>query len=248
MSRIDPRCWPYGGPLWTPALLPLSSWQSGPYASPWPGQVSLGLSGGRSEFTNGSNPLPSIPGPTLNGIQSKEYFGGVNQDNFGSVKTNDLITATAYSFSMLAKVITTFAPAVNAYENGCFVSQQNGNPAWGIGFNTSGVLLWHYEPGGTYPKAGPYACSVGAVHLIDGYYSGGNASIRIDRGAWNTVALAALDATALIDTVHTGGNSYNNAVPMHFYSWERWTSKSVVAPADFDFNAGYINRKFGTSF
>jgi hypothetical protein len=239
--------------VFTPASLVLSSWQSGPATIDgitthpnWIGSASAGLSGGRGEA-----PLPGDPGPyntlgsSLNGIQSMHYSlnhsDGIGQ---GSTGTADYVTPTGWSVSILTYIFSTGAPTATPQANGTFMVQYNGNPAWGFGHNTSGVIVWQYD-GATFNSAGPFACSTGAWHLIDIVYDGALCKVRIDGGAWSSGALP--NAAPFADSFLAGGGSYVTGAIVYDVL-ERWTSKSILTVADFDNNKAYINAKYGTSF
>lgn len=244
------RCWPFliGKKAFDPATLDLTAWHSGPYPGglPWAGTASIGDSANQPErVIGGFNPPTAVAG--LNGINAAHYTTAASiASRLGSIpeRLSDFISSTQYSFSLLARANLLNAPAGNAYENACFLSQQNGNPAWGIGMCTSGVFVWHNNGG--YPGSVPVPLTVGAFHLIDGRYGGGTIEMRVDRGAWVTGTLPA--ALNLNDTMDVGKNSYNNASPTNADVLERWLSKGHMTDDDFNGWASWVNAKYGTAF
>jgi hypothetical protein len=229
----------------SPASLPLSGWwRDYPGSVPWSGSTSGGTSG--SHATN--NVGTAIPtGASLNG-HATASLNGTN----GAFTTVDNMSALFSTTSVSGWILvnpTSIAhdDAVNPYNNDSFIVTQGAS--------------WFYtymRQGGGTPKAGiglfngtteqfveTTGITTGSWHLVQFKYDGTNLKIRVDSGAWQSLAAGPIGggSSAPIDIGRTvAGTVFTNALVSEFA-----LSSSVLADSDFDSVKGYVNSRYGLS-
>jgi hypothetical protein len=217
------------GGSYDPGLLPWSYWLRN-FTTGLPGNniygaSSAGTSGSR--FMKYGDVASPAQGSALNGHGVADFTPSSSQSIYNSLDISNFISPTAYTVSFLVYARNPIAPAATIY-NGVLLAGTNDstNASWGIAWSTLGVNAWHYD--GAYKYTGWVAMSANAWHRIDVRYDGTNLKIRVDGGAWTSVAAG----TAIFGshTIYIGRN-YNN-VYADMKIAEFMTATSVISDTD----------------
>jgi hypothetical protein len=220
----------------TPSLvtLPLSYYVRPEFAVPWVGTATAGASAGRNLVTAGSDP---VAGAAVNGRTPGQWDGTANLLNT-TVANNVLWTASAGSFFCLFRADS--APAYNAtnYWNGNLFSDSV-NAETNIGFTSSGVSAVLYAGGYVQRDV---ACSAAAWHLAQVRYNGSTLSVRVDNGAWSSIACGSM--SFLNPSVVSVGRAYGGAVRFPGRILEWGTAAVAMTNAQFDQVYAYMKATY----
>lgn len=231
---------PHGAPapVLDPATLALSTFVRGSFAAtPWVGVASAGPSGAR-DWIAGINP---DVGTALNGYDSASFNGTTHfLIVSGGLLTSDVITTTAYRFSLLAEFDTVPAPAANAYDDAPIFGESGGN--FGVVFNTAGVHCFHHD--GAYKVASSAAgVTTGTKYAIDVVYDGSSITVSVNAVAGTPVTAGTLGAIA--SAPRMGRNYAPGYADLRI--WDFYTSQTALAGTTAADHKAYINSRYGLS-
>jgi hypothetical protein len=224
-----------------PATLALTGWWRAPYAgSPWAGTASAGSSGGVN-LAEGTNP-PAVGNGAraLNGLDTCDP-DGVNDLLTPGLTLASFVAAGAGSLWCLFNADAAFATTGNPYDAPQFFCAQNLRLSFG--FDSGGVWAHIYDGG---HKAPPQvACATNGWHLAQMKFDGTTLSLRVDSGAWSSVAAGNIDdrTGAVLTCVNFGvANFLNGRIA------DLGVGNAAFANATFDsLKNGYINPRYALS-
>lgn len=178
-----------------PNSLPLGGWWEADFAaSPWVGQNSSGGSGGRN-LAEATNP----PNTGAIGGRTGANFDGTNDRLVSANNLSTFIAAAAYSVEIVFSADT--APAASS-PNGRLLSH-GPSTAWGVDFNTNGIVVYHNDSGGV--KTTTKACATGGIHHASIWYDGTNVNVVVDGGTAATTAAGSI--SGLSSVMRVGNDS-----------------------------------------
>jgi len=165
-----------------PHTLAWSGYWSTNYAgSPWVGEATAGASSGR-DLTEATN--PPATGTARYGHTPAD-FDGVN-DTLSSVNLVEDFMTDWVTVHAVVKVNSAVAPSAFLYDDPCIINVY-ASAAICISVTTSGVAFQVYTSTGSV-QTGYVPLSLGVVHCVQARSDGTNCSIRVDGGAWTSVA------------------------------------------------------------
>jgi hypothetical protein len=191
------------GAAFNRATLTLTGWWKGSYGgSPWVGSASAGTSGSRN-LTEATN--PPAAGAAQNGLTPAD-FDGTNDKLSNALTLDNFITNSAGSVWILFRPDTagTAAAAFSKHTQRGLLAQDGGSTTFSVTHSTAGVALSIYD---TSQKEIEIACGIGAYHLAQVRWGGGNAELRVDNGLWSTTACTGMTGTA--GALVVGRNFFN---------------------------------------
>lgn len=218
-----------------PATLVLTGWWRASFtASPWPGTASAGPSAGPS-LTEPTNP-PTV-GTAVNGLTPAD-FNGTIQRLVNAAAMTSFVSNAAGSIACLFFARTAAADA-GATNNPSLIGDTDGRIV--LEFSSLGVGLSSYD-GATF-TAVRAACGTGAYHLAQARWNSTTIEVRVDSGAWQTLARTVVIATA---TVRVGANF---ALTKFFDGriLDLLTAQSRLDDATFDNIKSYVNSRYALS-
>lgn len=169
-----------------PSTLAWTGWWRASYSgSPWAGVASAGTSGAKSLPTAAGSNAPTT-GAALNGLVPASFTAASTQAFSYVVSTLDaLISAGAYTYTVLVNPNNPGATNANPYSEQQILGDTGA--VWGLTYSTSGVRAFHQDSGGI-KATGYVAIAANTWSLVDVKYDGTNIQIRVNGGAWTTVA------------------------------------------------------------
>jgi hypothetical protein len=224
----------------SPATLSLTGWWFDYAGSPWLGTVSAGTSGsGNNDLEEGTNP-PSI-GAALNGYDTAN-FDGTNDVLFGEtgVTTTTYLDASAGSVAILFNADSAVAAAAAgaAYESPALFGGNTGGTYYGIHYDAAGVRVTLYD--GAWKEV-IVAALVGEWNLAQVKHDGVNLMLRVNSGAWFSVAAGAIGNLTAPMAI---GPDYNSAAFFDGKVAEVIVSDTVFSDGTFDQIITYISSKY----
>lgn len=227
------------GVAFDPSSLPLTGWWRDYAGAPWAGAASAGTSAAHALAAGATVPTVGA----LNGHGTADYISGENLVD-GGYTLGSLFSAGAYTIAILAYVNTASAPGGNIYDVASWLVDTAGNASPGIGFSTSGVTVWHAS-GGVYD--GPTVPqATGAWFLLQAKYDGTNLKLRINGGAWSSVAIG--NVTAGLAANFKSGLSWDNVRAIDGRVAEMITSDVALSDANLDsYRTAYLNARYNLS-
>ena len=227
----------HSGPsAFTPAQLALSGWWRASYAgSPWAGTASGGASGGRN-VSEATNP-PSV-GPLQNGFAAA-LFDGTNDQLRTAITVDNFVSNGAGSIWALFLAVSAGADsgAGSRFNNKGIVANDGGGTMMNLTFSTAGVSALLFSSGW---KDVTLACGTGAYHLAQMRWNGTLLGLRIDSGAWSTVACA---ATSFSGGAVVLGRNFGTAF-QNMGLLDVGTAQSTFDDATFDDIKSYCNTQY----
>lgn len=174
------------GPTFDRATLALTAFLKNYSGSPWAGTASGGTSASNS-FTEATNaPTADADGANFDGTNDILTAGGT---------LATYATATAYAGWALVYVDAISTNAASSFNNDAILST-TGGAAVVIYLKSTGVVGLRHFGGSSGELALTTAFSTGTWQLVQWKYNGTNAKIRVNGGAWASVAPDALAATS----------------------------------------------------
>lgn len=223
------------------ASLALTGWWRASYAgSPWVGTASNGTSGSH-DLTEATNP-PAV-GTAVNGLAPAD-FDGTNDQLSNASPITDFVSASAGSIACLFYADAAFADGGStAYYNmpGLFMNSVNGYLA--LTFSTSGVRLGSYDTVSALFDSVAAACGTGAWHLGQGRWDSTTLEVRVDGGAWQTMAKGVtLNTDGIsVGTSFSAANFFDGKILELMSAQSRWSD------SDFDNIKSYVNARYALS-
>jgi len=224
-----------------PAGLPLSGWWRASYSgSPWTPSASAGTSGANGALTEATDP-PAV-GTAQNGF-TPAAFDGTNEQLANASLLDAFVSAGTGSALVLflATQASAAAPPGQPYDDPGLVVQSGGGTTWGINYSTAGVRVGFYD--GTWRDLAVSA-SVGAYHLAQVKWDGVTLRLRVDSGAWSSLAAGPCDPSAAGGTV-TAGRNYASATFLEGRILEVVLANAALGDATFDSLKSYMNARYG---
>jgi IPT/TIG domain len=228
--------------LLDPAALALTGWWQSPFAgSPWNGVASAGASGSRA-LTEATNP-PTV-GAALSGRNTADFDPvGPLPDRIGSaLALSSFVGASAGSCAVLFNADA--APTANSgapHIEGNIATETQ--PNWGITFSTAGVRGYIRQADLAF-KSVAQTCATGGWHLVQMKWDGATLYVRLDSGAWSSVAAGPIGNVT--GTFQLGRN-YASAGGFDGRIASAVTSSAVWTDAEFDNYRKYVNWRNGLS-
>jgi hypothetical protein len=223
-----------------PSALPLTGWWRGSYGgSPWTGNPSNGSSGSTnlSEATN-----PPAVGSAVNGFTPADFDGVTHKLATGG-NVSALVSNSAGSIAALAYIDTAFTDtgSTTYFQAPAFVGDSASQGTCALCFTTSGVRLGSFN-GSTWDSVAA-AASTGAWHLLQGRWNSTTLEVRVDSGAWNTLART----VSMGNFAMVCGQSYNGANILDGKVLELLTAQSRFDDGTFGSLVAYVNGRYGLS-
>ena len=220
-----------------PATLTLTGWWRGNFTgSPWTPTASAGTSGANGNFAEATN--PPATGAALNGFTPAD-FDGTNDIITGANPMSSFVTGGAGSIAVLFNADTAAAPGGGVYDDEPLFCDDTANIA--IGFNTSGVRGGFYDSGASWKMTTEVACATAGWHLAQMKWDGANIYVRVDSGAWTSVAAANFFTTTGLPRL---GKNYNTAL-FDGRIEEVITAATALSDANFNNLIVYVNARYG---
>lgn len=227
-----------------PAIETLTVWARASYAgAPWAGTASAGGSGSVPLATGGTAPAVGTP---LNGFTPADFNGTTQSVIYNGAPLNGLLAATGYSYSLLVFPRGGAAPAGIVYDNQQLVA--DGGAVFGLAWSTSGVKAWHDATG--IKQTAWVPCSANAWHWIDVKYDGTNLMVRVDGGAWASIASGNPGAAGWTGAFLRIGRNWNATTPVYTSELiaELMMASSAVSDATLsNRRTSYGNSRYGLS-
>jgi len=212
-------------PPFDPASLTLSFWVRASYGgSGWSGVASAGASGSRNLAT-----LTNAPdiGASLNGLAGADCDGVNEAFDYTGGTLNTILSNAAYTYVWAGVPRSPAAAASPAY-NGDLLVGDNGGTV-GTEFSASGVKAFHDD--GTLKTTAAVACSANNFHTIAVRYNGTNLQIRVDGGAWTSVAAGNVGAglsTVVLRLMRNFASVYADGVIYEFMAAQSALSDGTI--------------------
>jgi len=223
------------GSTFDPATLALTGWWRASYsASPWVGTASAGASRSRN-LTEATNP-PAV-GTAQNGLAPAD-FDGLNDQMRNELTLDDYVNASATSLWVLFRADTAAADDALPYENPGLIAL-SGAGYLVVGYSDAGVRGAVYD--GAYKQLS-VAASTGAYHLAQMKHDGTNLKLRVDSGAWSSVAAGAI--ALLTTTTVLFGTNYAQTDFFDGRVLEFGLADSVFSDGTFDDIKSYVNARY----
>jgi hypothetical protein len=232
-----------GGGAFDPATLALTGWWRASYAgSPWTPTASAGTSGSNGNLTEATNP-PAV-GTAVNSLDPADFDGA--NDKLTGPNASALFDAADWSAWVLFKAAS--APADQGapyrYTNPAFFAE-GGSAYIGMGFSSGGIHVVQYQTGLGTHKELILACGTGAWHLAQAKYDGTDLKLRLDSGAWSTIASANLELSG--STTVVLGNPAFASAPYDGDIAELAMADVTLSDGDFDNVVSYVNSRYALS-
>lgn len=228
-----------GGATFDPTTLPLTAYFKMFGTAPWAGTASAGTSGSRTlSAVSGSDP---VAGDALNGINAATFDKDAGTPQYLRDATDLLdvyLSSTAYTVSVLIKPVTAPSAGANPYNNASVFGENQGN--FGLEYSDAGIELFHYS--GSY-KTVAVALPTGSWALVDAKYDGTDIKIRVNGGAWTSLAAGSL-TIAGSSQVRVGRNF--STVYLDASIMELLVSDTEISDADLDsYRTDYVDPTYG---
>jgi hypothetical protein len=215
-------------------------WRGTYTGSPWNGTASVGGSGSRSlsEATN-----PPTQGTPLSYVPAD--YNGTNQLMKSSVNMSTFLSESAASGWVLFNADTAVADAGagSRINNPYLIGQDTGGTTFGMGYSDAGVTLAVFNTLAAYTEI-VIAASTGAWHLAQFKWDGTNISLRVDGGAWSSVAAtpASFSANVMVQATNFAASAWYDGRIM-----ETALTPRVFGDSIFDEVRGYCARRYGVA-
>lgn len=171
-----------------PTTLNLTGWWRANYGGPrrdWLGMKSLGPSLQRPLIA-GATQVPSV-GTVIGNMFHPARFDGVDDRLTTTVNTTALLGSSAWTMVALVSPELASAAASSPTAEPAILSCSSGSA--GLSFSTSGVTAFHSTGSGVSKVT--VAAGVGSWQLLQARYNGAAIQLRINGGAWSSVAAPA---------------------------------------------------------
>lgn len=161
-------------------------WRASFASSPWAGTASAGTSGARS-VTEATSP-PTV-GTAQNALNPAAFDGASNVIST-SLNLDQFVNQNAgWVWCLFYGVTAAVGAAVGSrIDNPGLVAHNGGGVGFVLGYSTSGVTVSLYSAGGYKELA--IAAATGSYHLAQVRWDGTNLQMRVDAGAWSSIASA----------------------------------------------------------
>ena len=228
---------------YNPALLGLTGWWRASYAgSPWTPTASAGTSASNGNLTEATNP-PGV-GTAQNGFTPASFDGVDDQIASANLLSTFVNAGTGSAVVLfLATAATAAAPAGSPYVDPGLVIQFDGGTTWGINYSTAGVRVGFYD--GAWQDLS-VAASTGAYHLAQVKWDGTTLKLRVDSGAWSSLA-AGNCAPGAVGGFLALGLNYASTEFFQGVILETMLANTTFDDATFDNLKSYVNAQYGLS-
>ena len=179
-------------------------WRANYTGSPWPGVESHGPTLGR-DLSDGVS--PPVGGTAQNGYTPADFGGVASILRTAEPAEGNYLGATTATVHAVVSVRSAPTPGTYVFDDPCIIATEN-SATIALGVSSSGVALGIYTSGGGPVQTAYVALSAG-YHVIQARLDGTNAEVRVDGGAWSSVA--ATDFAADPTNVLVVGADYTGA-------------------------------------
>jgi hypothetical protein len=221
-------------PVFDPATMALTGWWRASYTgAPWVGTASAGASGTR-DLPSGGSSDPSV-GVAVNGFTPADFDG--TEDFLAYATAADLVATNAGTIIVLFYADTAeTAVGGQPFQSPCF--WLNGGASSCVSYDSDGLKVGIYD---TAWRTASVAAATGAWHLGVGQWNATNARVKVNGGAWQSVAAGAADGMtgAAQFGINYGANKFFNGRAL-----ERATSNTIIADADLDGFLTYARARY----
>ena len=173
---------------------------------------------------------PTVGTPPVNNHFPSDFDGATQYLQGEALST--YLTSGAWSFGFLAKVRAAPSDPGSGARNSIACLMSDTNNAISIAFTASGVTI-EVRDGSHSPSSLTVACSINVWHYIQAYWDGTNLGLRVDNGAWST--LAYYNASALTGLLQYASN-YNATAFLNAQVLELQTANFALSNAEFETN------------
>ncbi len=225
--------------VFDPASLSLTGWWREYTGTPWVGTASAGTSGTHNLSTG--SPAPTLG--TLNGHGTANYDGATESLLYtGSLA--DLISTGTGTIVVLFFGTSAVADSGVWYAEPAFIATDSHISEFGFCFSDAGVIAGNYDGAAFNRLAVP--ANIGAWHMASYTWDGAQLRVRVDNGAYQTVAAGAIASIAPYGA-ESGMDPTSNTVFYNGYIAELITSDTVISDANLDNLRTYMNTRYGVS-
>lgn len=170
--------------LFDRSTLALTRWHKGSFSgAPWVGSASAGVSASHNLSTGGAN--PSVGSPLVNGFAPCQ-FDGVNDFLVGTVVSSGFSVSAFSGWDLIYFATAAADPGAGNRRQAPAVWDDGGQAQIQMNVHAGGVTVAY--AGGSDVAEVTVACSTNAWHLVQYYYNGTALFVRVDSGAWTSVA------------------------------------------------------------
>lgn len=228
-----------GAAVYDPAGLSLTGWWRASYAgSPWTPTASAGSSGSNGNLAEATN--PPATGTAVNGLTPADFDGTNDQLSNATAMSTYLSDAAGSIVSLFYADAAGADVGATAYYGYDALFSDDTNGFLALTFTTAGVTLGCYN-GATFDGLA-VACGTGAWHLAQARWNATDIEVRIDSGAWSTLARTVSMAGA--DGIRVGTN-YGQASFLDGKILETMTAQARLSDGNFDDLVSYVNDTYG---
>lgn len=217
------------------AELTISGYWRAPFsASPWTPTSSAGASGTNGSLAEVTN--PPVTGTAVNGFVPAAFNGTTHVLTNASALAS-MVTDTAGSLVCLFNATTAIADpgSTSSYLDPSLIS--SGTSRLQLGFSAAGVRLSTFN--GTAWDGVAAACGTAAWHLAQARWNSTTIEVRVDGGAWQTLARTIVTAGGSVQI----GKNYDLAF-LAGKILETATCQSRLSDATFDDMRSYVNTRY----
>ncbi len=226
-------------PPFDPTTLSLTGyWRASFGGAPWAATASSGASG-----TNGTLAVGDAPsvGTAVNGLTPADFVGGnylVTANNSGTYVNDSAWSAWVLFYA--DTVDADVGPPIRYFNAQFFL--EAGSAYEGMGYSRAGVQASTQQASGGTQKDVLIACSTGAWHLAQAKHDGVDLKLRVDSGAWSSIACGPGSASA--GSPLRVGSGLAGLHNLDGKILELAISDTVLADADFDSVLSYVNTTY----
>lgn len=230
---------PLAASVFDPTTLALTGYWRAAYAGPpWTGVASAGASGGRDLTTAGDDPAV---GATLNGYAGADFNGVTNVLTTGLAGTSFFGVSAMAGWALVRADSVVADPGAGSRWQGNAILGDSGATYLQVTMTAAGATLYLTASG--FGDEVTAACGTGAPHLIQWKFDGTNLKIRVDSGAWQSVA-ATGGPGATIDDLSNNIRVGLQSADFDGRIWDLALTNVVLSDADFDNVKSYVNSRY----
>ena len=212
-------------------------WRASYAGSPWTPTASGGTSGTNGDLAEATN--PPATGAAVNGYTSGDFDGTNDQLNSATLCQDFVSDASGWIASVFYADSAVADPTTAAYYLGAGLLTDDTSGQIGLTFSAGG-LYFGCSNGGDF-EAVAATCSTGAWHVGQARWNSTDIEVRVDNGAWQT--LARVVVTSAVDGIRVGIN-YDNTVAFDGKILETLTAQYRVGDTESDDYYDYAQARY----
>lgn len=231
-------------PAFDPSSLSLTGWvRAGGYNSgsgTWSGVASAGSSGSRN-FTEATD--KPTTGANLNGLATVD-FNGSQFVGSGGLVGSDFFTSGAYSVSVLVRP-TSYGSNDGTMATNAFWGDVGGYIQSGLG--TAAAHGGHVQVDGVTNYLPTQSMSLSSWSCVQVKYDGTNVKLRVNSGAWQSVATGGNGVGDLTTTLQIGLAAYGAGTGLVGAMADFMCTNTALSDANMDNIKSYYNSRYALS-